>query len=194
MSVELAMQFGVLIQNHFDSIYFQYLGIFFYIFPHWQGPMLKLYFLRMLDFLLTQNKNAYFVKNNPMHMSAMFAVKWLCVKRKRNNFKLFLTMSMILYQNLVLCWRSSWMSNWQIQHELFENIYIKEPFTYTVLGNFKLSRNTLALAAMQNFRMTRKSCKLLRTTQVTFLPYLVPFGPQECEKYIEMIKDNGRRR
>ena len=83
-----------------------------------------------------------------MHMSAMFAVKWLCVKRKRNNFKLFLTMSMILYQNLVLCWRSSWMSNWQIQHELFENIYIKEPFTYTVLGNFKLSRNTLALAAM----------------------------------------------
>jgi hypothetical protein len=44
----------------------------------------------------------------------------------------------------------------------------------------------MVLADMLNFRMKRKSYKMFRTTQVRFLPSLVPNGPVVCEKYIKM--------
>jgi len=40
----------------------------------------------------------------------------------------------------------------------------------------------LSLAAMLNFGMKQKLCKMLRTTYETILPSLVPIRPQVCEK------------
>jgi hypothetical protein len=54
---------------------------------------------------------------------------------------------------------------------------------------FEISANQsilLALAAMLNIRLERKTKTLKRTTQGTFLVSLVPIGPVVSEKKLEM--------
>ena len=46
---------------------------------------------------------------------------------------------------------------------------------------------------MSNLRMKEKPYEMLRTTQVTFLMCLVPFGTMVSEKYIEMFNADGGR-
>ena len=47
-------------------------------------------------------------------------------------------------------------------------------------------RKQIDIAAILNFKMKRKSYKILRTNQDTFLPSLVSIGQVVCEKNIKM--------
>ena len=60
--------------------------------------------------------------------------------------------------------------------------------------NFSQSEILIGLAAMFDFQMRWKSKILLRTMQVKFQQYLVPFTPLITEKNIELWKAKGCRR